>query len=157
MNLNILILMCTLLCTLSGCFVGRVYEGAALDEARVDQIVPRQTSKDDIISWFGPPKSFTRPILFDEIAQNLNLAKAQREGSIFQEAFTYEYKRGNAFLLFLILYNYVELDIKSDYLLIFFNNSGTVENWAFAEDTELLRSFGFLSGSPPQKDTVKGE
>ncbi len=133
---------------LMGCFVGRVYEGAELNLKKTEEIVQGKTNKDEIISWFGPPKTFTRPILIEEVAESLRLAQPQKEGTIFHEVFTYEYKRGNVFILLLFLYNYVELDIKSDYLVFFFNEKGTVENWSLADDIALIRKLGFLSGSP---------
>lgn len=140
---------------LNGCFVGRVYEGAELNLEKTDAVVLGQTSKDDVISWFGPPKTFTRPVLFEEVAENFKLARSQKKGTIFHEVFTYEYKRGNVFILLLLLYNYVELDIKSDYLVFFFNNKGVVENWALADDVALIRKFGFLSGTPERASEEK--
>lgn len=153
MKIRGLFLVMVLPILLTGCFVGRVYEGAELNLQKIEEVVQGKTSKDEVISWFGPPKTFTRPILLEEVAESFRLAQPQKQGTIFHEVFTYEYKRGNMFILLLFLYNYIELDIKSDYLVFFFNEKGTVENWALADDIALIRKFGFLSGSPERSET----
>ncbi|HYD47523.1 MAG TPA: hypothetical protein VEB21_04215, partial [Terriglobales bacterium] len=59
--------------------------------------------------------------------------------------FRYQYTRYNGGLLLLGVFNYADVDIKSDTLIIFFDGKDVVQDFAFAEDTELLRTLGPLT------------
>jgi hypothetical protein len=45
----------------------------------------------------------------------------------------------------LLVFNYIDGDVKSDTLLIFFDEKDIVQDYAFARDTDQLAKWGFWS------------
>lgn len=62
-----IILLLSLFLLLSGCVVGRYYEGPQISPEKIRESKPGITTKQEIISWFGPPQNYISPTVFNEI------------------------------------------------------------------------------------------
>ncbi len=132
----------------SGCVVGRGYRDHPLDEQKIATIQRHVTTSVQILERFGPPQDLAIQEIpaLGPVEALLN----RREGSLGQgatgaRAFRYSYSRSNMFVIFLVLFNYLDFDQKNDTLVIFFDKNEVVKDYAFVKDTKVLPRFGFWS------------
>jgi hypothetical protein len=59
--------------------------------------------------------------------------------------FRYAYVRANTWFLTLLLFNYIDGDVKRDTLVIFFDGDDKVEDFAYRRDTDQLPRYGPFS------------
>jgi hypothetical protein len=139
------------LAPLSGCVIGRGYLEHPLDETRIGTIQRGVTTKEEILQTFGPPQQVDAREL---VALGLPLGsllvngprdKPAPERLVSARYFRYSFYRANVFGTILLVFNYVDVDVKADTLLVFFDGDDKVQDFAFAKDTDLLPRFGGLS------------
>ncbi len=135
---------------LSGCIMGRVYRDEPLDEQKIAAIARGVTTKQEILSEFGPPQEIEGRELVAiggpvEAFLTRRGERAPVERIVAARFFRYTYARANALAVVLLLFNYGEFDQKTDNLVIFFDGDNRVEDYAYAKRTDQLPRFGFLS------------
>ncbi len=123
---------------MGGCVIARGYRDRPIDEKVIAAIQPGVTTKADILRLFGPPQEVSE-------REILALGGSGEPPAVGVRYFRYRYSRLNGFIVFGLLLNYIDADLKSDNLVVFFDDKGVVEDFAFAKDTEQLPRFGFLS------------
>jgi hypothetical protein len=124
---------------LSRCIVGRYYEGPNIPEEKIKQIKPGITTKEEIISWFGPPQNYLSPTIFNQILQELDVTREPINYYPFANILSYQYNRGNVKAVVLILFNYIEGKVKSDHLVVFIDENDKVQYYGFYKGTDELR------------------
>ncbi len=124
---------------LTGCVVGRYYEGSQISPDQIKAIQPGVTTKEEIIRWFGPPQNYISPTIFNEILRELDVTREPLTHYPFANILTYQYNRGNIHAIVLILFNYVEAKVKSDHLVIFLDENDRVQYYGFRKGTDELR------------------
>jgi hypothetical protein len=124
---------------LSGCIIGRYYEGPEISEEKVKEIKPGTTTKEDIINWFGPPQNYISPTVFNEILREIDVTREPLTNYPFANILSYQYNRGNIRAIILIVYNFIETKVKSDHLVIFLDDNEKVKYYGFLKGTEELR------------------
>jgi hypothetical protein len=124
---------------LAGCIIGRYYEGQQISEEKVKEIKPGETTKSDIISWFGPPQNYISPTVFNEILREIDVTREPLTNYPFANILSYQYNRGNIKAIVLILYNFIETKVKSDHLVIFLDDDEKVKYYGFHKGTDDLR------------------
>jgi len=123
----------------SGCVIARGYRDRPIDAKMVAAIQRGVTTRAEILRLFGPPQEVSE-------REILALGGGREEPPVVgARYFRYRYSRLNGFVLVGLLINYIDADLKSDNLVVFFDDKGVVEDFAFAKDTERLPRFGFLS------------
>ena len=127
-----------LLCS-TGCFVGRYYEGPEVLAEKVKDIKPGITTKEEIIDWFGPPRNYISPTVFNRTLRKLEVTGEPLTTYPFANILSYQYDRGNIRALILILFNYAEAKVKSDHLVIFLDENERVKYYGFRRGTEELQ------------------
>jgi hypothetical protein len=129
----------SLILFLSSCVVGRYYEGSQVLPEKVKEIKPGVTTKEEIISWFGPPQNYISPTVFNEILRELDVTREPLTNYPFANILSYQYNRGNIRAVVLVLFNFVEAKVKSDHLVIFLDEKDKVKYYGFHRGTDELR------------------
>lgn len=124
---------------LTGCIIGRYYEGPTIPEEKIREIKPGITTKEEIISWFGPPQNYLSPTIFNQILRELDVTREPLNSYPFANILSYQFNQGNVKALVLILFNYIEGKVKSDHLVIFIDDQDRVQYYGFYKGTEELR------------------
>ncbi|HVY60875.1 MAG TPA: hypothetical protein VHF22_04445 [Planctomycetota bacterium] len=128
----------------AGCIsLNRQYEGVELPTARLASIKPGVSTKQDVLSRFGPPTQIQRRDL-DALIQG---TAARYQGSeltlkldpaVLDDVYVYEYRRVNRNAYVFVFFNYIKSDEKSDRLIFFFDRAGKVAGWGLTEGTKEL-------------------
>ncbi len=124
---------------LAGCIVGRYYEGPTIPEEKIKEIKPGVTTKEEIISWFGPPQNYLSPTIFNQILRELEVTREPINYYPFANILSYQFNRGNVRAIVLILFNYIEGKVKSDHLVVFVDENDRVQYYGFYKGTDELR------------------
>ena len=124
---------------LASCVIGRYYEGPIISEEKIKQIKPGVTTKAEIISWFGPPQNYISPTVFNEILREMDVTREPLTNYPFANILSYQYNRGNIRAIVLVLFNYVDANVKSDHLVIFLDENETVKYYGFRKGTDELQ------------------
>jgi ABC-type cobalt transport system substrate-binding protein len=124
---------------LTSCVVGRYYEGAQISEEKIREIKPGVTTKAEIISWFGPPQNYISPTIFNEILREIDVTREPLTNYPFANILSYQYNRGNIRAIVLVLFNFVDAKVKSDHLVIFFDDNEKVKYYGFHKGTDELQ------------------
>lgn len=126
-GLNALVLSMLLALPLAaGCAVGRFTEGNRLPLDRVERIEPGVTTKQEILAWFGPPQNYTEGSLLEQLIVSDEITPGSVAPYRFSDVLAYQFHEGRASALFLLLFNYVRLEVESDHLVIFFDENDVV-------------------------------
>jgi len=123
---------------LTGCVVGRYYEGPQISGEKIREIQPGVTTKEEIIRWFGPPQNYISPTVFNEILRELDVTREPLTHYPFANILSYQYNRGNIRAIVLVLFNFVEAKVKSDHLVIFLDENDRVKYYGFHKGTDEL-------------------
>src|SRR4030042_6407025 len=123
---------------LTGCIIGRYYEGPKIAEERIIDIKPGITTKEEIISWFGPPQNYLSPTIFNQILRELDVTREPINYYPFANILSYQFNQGNVRAVVLILFNYVEGKVKSDHLVIFMDENDRGKYYGFYKGTDEL-------------------
>ena len=123
---------------LSSCLRANFVEGTRIETSEVQMINPGVTTREEILKWFGPPTEFANPGTLKLILNQLDLVTEPVLSHPFEDAFTYEFVQGKSRILFLILFNKVDIDVKSDVLIVFFDEEGVVKYYAYRKGTEIF-------------------
>lgn len=135
MGLASVLILFTMIFSLTGCLLGNVKEGPNISEEMVSRIKPGETTKQEIIDWFGPPQNYISPGVFNQVLRELDVSKEPPLYYSFANILTYQHTKGNMRGLFLILFNYMEADIKTDHLVVFIDDNDRVEYYGFKKGT----------------------
>ena len=85
---------------ISSCIRGHFIEGNPIDGSYISLIKPGETSRKEILDWFGPPAEFADPKTVDMILKTLDFTSSPIMDHPFDDAFTYEYTYGKTKALF---------------------------------------------------------
>ncbi len=124
---------------LTGCVIGRYYEGPIIPEEKIKDIKPGITTKEEIIRWFGPPQNYLSPTIFNQILRELDVTREPLNYYPFANILSYQFNQGNVRAVVLILFNYIEGKVKSDHLVVFVDENDRVQYYGFYKGTEELR------------------
>ncbi len=123
-TLALLAALCALAPT--GCFRIGVTVGTEIPEDRVAQIVPGQTTKDDILRWFGAPSEATDGEIFARLFDAGEFAAEDLVALPFSDMLVYQIVDGNTRIMMTILFNWARVDLLRDRLVIFFDEHDVV-------------------------------
>ena len=133
-----IILLLFLSLWLTSCVIGRYYEGPKISAEKIKDIKPGVTTKEEIVSWFGPPQNYISTTVFNQILQELDVTREPLNVYPFANILSYQYNQGNIRAVVLILFNFIEGKVKSDHLVIFLDDNDKVKYYGFYKGTEEL-------------------
>ncbi|MFO0980650.1 MAG: hypothetical protein U1E76_02705 [Planctomycetota bacterium] len=123
---------------LTGCLYlgGSGTFGPKLDPGKVALLRPGTTTKADVLALLGPPQEFKRPEVADALVDDtVRLSGAVALGNRAHDVFTYQFDRVDLDGTWLVLFLYTATEVKSDLLVIFFDEHDVVKEVSFREDT----------------------
>jgi hypothetical protein len=122
----------------AGCVMINVVGGNEVPEDRISLIRPGETTRAEILDWFGSPAAYTDPsglrLLFEaaEVSPEDVLVFPYADVLVFQLTRA----KGRALLLFVL--NYVEARGASDRLVVFFDDRDRVMYYGYRKGTDAL-------------------
>ncbi len=118
-----------------GCAFGTIEQGTKLDPAKVEQVRIGMT-KSQVLTLFGPPQEFRRPELLDVLFSDVSQKSAvDASAAIFNDVFSYRYTHGDVKVASAILLTWMAADVKSDELIVFFDDKDKVKYFAWRPDS----------------------
>jgi hypothetical protein len=122
-----------------GCITAELTEGNAVPLERVAQIRPGETTRDEILAWFGAPESFTDPGELRRLLEETEVLPEEVLDLPFADILVFELTKAKLRGLVLLVYNRFEVRAASDRLVIFFDEQDRVAHYGFREGTDALR------------------
>jgi hypothetical protein len=132
------ILLLSLSCA-AGCFVGRYQEGLPVAADKIAQIVPGQTTKAEILDWFGAPSGLADAQLLESFLADRELLPGPVVDLPFADVLVFRLTEGRLSGLVLILWNTVEFRVQSDTLIVFFDEKDRVSYFGYRKGTDALK------------------
>lgn len=111
---------------LPGCVVARYREGNRLPLDRVEDIEPGVTTRAEILEWFGPPQGYSDASLIERVLVDDEPPEGTRRPARLDDVLAYELHEGRARGVLLFLFNYLELRVESNRLVLFFDEADRV-------------------------------
>lgn len=121
-----------------GCIHGRLVDGNEVSAEHVAQIRPGETTKDEILDWFGAPESATDP---GELRRLLEESEVLPEDVLempLADVLVFELTRVKVEGLLLLVYNRFDVRAASDRLVVFFDAEERVVHYGFRRGTDAL-------------------
>ena len=121
----------------TGCFRIGVTVGEEIPVSDVARIVPGLTTKDDVLHWFGAPVEATDGEIFARLFDAGEIAAEDLVALPFSDLLIYEITDGRARILFTFLFNWAEVKLKRDRLVVFFDEHDVVLYYGVTRQREL--------------------
>jgi hypothetical protein len=119
---------------LSGCISFSGHFGTRLRVEHLPQIQDGVTTREEIMTWFGPPSAFFNPTFLDLILGEED-EMLNAEASLLDDVYTYRYIENETTLFFIpIFFAVFETVAVSETLTVFFDESGRVRYHAYRRD-----------------------
>jgi hypothetical protein len=123
----------------SGCFTIDVTAGNAVPSERVEQIQPGQTTKQQILEWFGAPEDYTDPSGLRRIFADGVAAPEDVLVLPYADVLVFELTRGEVRGVLLVLFNWFEVHVANDRLIVFFDDEDRVLYYGYRSGADELR------------------
>jgi hypothetical protein len=123
----------------SGCVHGRYSEGQPLELSQLERVKPGETTKSEILQWFGSPQSYADPTLLEEAQTQLGLTLGPVVDLPYADVLVYRATEGRLRAIVLLLFNHIDLRVASDTLVFFFDDQDRVLYYGVREGTRALR------------------
>ena len=122
----------------SGCITAELTDGNVLPVERVAQIRPGETTRDEILEWFGAPESFTDPGELRRLLEESEVLPEEVLDLPFADILVFQLARAKLRGLVLVFYNRFEVRTASDRLVVFFDEQDRVAHYGFRKGTDAL-------------------
>jgi hypothetical protein len=120
----------------SGCFRIGVTVGAEIAEDRVAAIVPGQTTRAQILEWFGAPVQVSDGEIFTRMFDAGEITAEDLVALPFADLLVYEITDGNSRILITLLFNWASVVLTRDRLVIFFDRNDVVLYYGITRQRE---------------------
>lgn len=133
MDLQRLLLLLAALWCCPGCLYvgGRASVGPSFDDALLAGLVPGESDKSDVLALLGPPGEFLKPelavALLDDTSRFSGALEVARRAA---DVWTWQRDTLDADGTMLGLLTWIELEVDSDLVVVFFDRSGIVTHVA---------------------------
>jgi hypothetical protein len=131
--------LAALLALESGCIMGRYSEGQPVELANLERVKAGETTKSQILEWFGSPQSYADPTLLEEAQSQLGLTLGPVVDLPYADVLVYRMTEGRLRAVVLLLFNHIDLRVASDTLVFFFDDQDRVLYYGLREGTRALR------------------
>lgn len=120
------------------CVIGRYSEGDAIAAEQIPRIVVGQTTKREILEWFGSPQNFVESSFLEQYLADQELTPEAVMGLPYADVLVYRLTKGRLRGIVLILFNHIRLDVASDSLIVFFDDQDRVLYYGWRKGTDAL-------------------
>jgi hypothetical protein len=138
MNRLASLLLLAVLAAAPGCVIGRYSEGQAIPVEQISRIVRGETTKTEILEWFGAPQSFADATLLESYMSDRELLPGPVVDLPFADVLVYRMTRGRLSGFLLLVYNQFRVDVASDTLVVFFDEADRVLYYGWRKGTDAL-------------------
>lgn len=119
---------------MSGCISFSGHFGTQIRHENIPRIQDGVTTREEIMTWFGPPSAFFNPSLLDVILGDED-ETFDSGAPVLNDVYTYRYIENKTTLFFIpIFFGVFDAVAISDTLTIFFDENGRVEYHAYRRD-----------------------
>lgn len=122
-----LLLIALLVVGPGGCMVAQYREGNRVELDRVERLRPGVTTKAQVLEWFGPPQNYTNASLIEELLAADEVPPGTTPPYRFSDVLAYQLHRGEVRGLFLLFFNTIDIEVRSDHLVVFFDEDDVVQ------------------------------
>ena len=119
--------------TSSGCVNLSGDFGSRIPLENLPRIRNGETTRDDIMAWFGPPSAFFNPSFLQVIAGRTDVARTP--APVLDDVWTYRFIENETRVFFVpILFATIDAAATAETLVVFFDEEGRVKYHAFRRD-----------------------
>jgi len=119
-----------------GCLIGRYDEGLPVVEDKIPSIVVGQTTKKEILDWFGAPTGMADAQMLEAFLADRELTPGPVVDLPFADVLVFRMTHGRVKGLVLILWNWLEVRVTNDTLVVFFDANDRVSSYGFRKGTD---------------------
>lgn len=123
----------------AGCFSIEVVAGNRVPKEHIPQIQPGQTTKAEILDWFGAPEDYTDPSGLRRVLDDGVVLPEDVLSLPYADVLVFETTRGRVKGVLLILFNWFDVKVASDRLVVFFDDEDRVLYYGYREAADALR------------------
>ncbi|HTO07330.1 MAG TPA: hypothetical protein VMR86_09780 [Myxococcota bacterium] len=131
------LLLLLLLCA-SGCMIGRYEEGSPVASEKIPAIVVGQTTKKEILDWFGAPSGMADAQMLEAFLADRELTPGPVVDLPFADVLVFRMTHGRVKGLILILWNWLDVRVTNDTLVVFFDAQDRVASYGFRRGSDDL-------------------
>jgi hypothetical protein len=122
----------------AGCFSMRVVASNEVPAAEVPKIQPGQTTKSEILDWFGAPEDYTDPSGLRRVLDDGVVLPEDVLALPYADVLVFEETHGRVKGVFLILFNWFDVHVVSDRLVVFFDDQDRVLYYGYRKGSDEL-------------------
>jgi hypothetical protein len=135
---SLLTLVC-LACLAAGCFSIRVVSGNQVPVERISQLRPGETTKAQVLEWFGAPEDYTDPSGLRRVLDDGVVLPEDVLALPYADVLVFETTRGRVKGVFTIFFNWFDVKVASDRLVVFFDDDDRVLYYGYREAPDAVR------------------
>ena len=139
MTRPVLDLLLVAVALLPACVVGRYSEGETIADEQIPRIVPGETTKREILDWFGSPERGSDSAFVEKYLADQELVPTPVLDLPFADVLVYRFTEGRLRGLVMVVFNHVRLDVASDTLIVYFDDQDRVLYYGWRKGTDALR------------------
>ncbi len=122
----------------AGCVTARLTEGNEVPEDRVARIRPGETTRQEVLEWFGAPEGFTDAGELRRLLEESEVLPEEVLELPFADVLVFELTRATLRGLVLIVYNRFDVRAASDRLVVFFDEEDRVQHYGYRRGADAL-------------------
>ena len=122
----------------AGCFSMRVVAGNEVPAEHIPQIQPGQTTKAEVLDWFGAPEDYTDPSGLRRVLDDGVVLPEDVLALPYADVLVFETTRGRVKGVILILFNWFDVHVVSDRLVVFFDDQDRVLYYGYRRGADEL-------------------
>jgi len=126
------ILVCSCVTLLSGCVVASFSEGKPLPAERIEKIQIGDTTKTQILDWFGAPVGFSDSSSVESLLGDYELQPEDVLELPFADALVFRFTRGRLRARYLLVYVDAEVQVDAETLVVFFDRDDRVLYYGYS-------------------------
>jgi hypothetical protein len=134
--------VCALACAAwlgAGCFTIEVTAGNEVPTERVPEIMPGTTTKAEILDWFGAPEDYTDPSGLRRVLDDGVVLPEDVVALPYADVLVFETTHGRVKGVLLFLFNWIDVHVTSDRLVVFFDDQDRVLYYGFRRAADEAR------------------
>lgn len=121
-----------------GCVSMTVVSGNQVPTERIAEIQPGHTTKADVLDWFGAPKDYTDPSGLRRVLDGGVMLPEDVLALPYADVLVFETTHGRVKGLLLILFNWLDVHVTSDRLVVFFDDQDRVLYYGYRKGSDEL-------------------
>jgi hypothetical protein len=122
----------------AGCFSIQVVSGNQVPEEHVGEIRPGETTKAQILDWFGAPEDYTDPSGLRRVLDDGVVLPEDVLALPYADVLVFETTHGRVKGVLLILFNWFDVHVVNDRLVVFFDDQDRVMYYGYRRGADEL-------------------